>query len=612
MVVPELLIPGYKQAGRPRKHFSDRAATGAERERKRHAGAKLRAAQNIAALDFETNPFDNRHPDVPILPFCACLYTEQFGAVHIWNENFEDFIEEVCEAIGNLPEEYTVYAHNGGKFDYMFLMHKMMGRISFIGRQLLTAKLGKHKLRDSLKIIPVALKEYQKDDFNYTWLRPEKRNKHKLKIQQYMENDCVRMLEMVKAFIERFGPKLTIGQAAFDEIKKHYEFESLSEQADETLRTFFYGGRVDCVSGRGRFVGPYKLYDVNSMYPYVMAAFEHPIGADIVRRTKGGLNDDTVFLEIKCNNRGAFPLYDLETGALTFGKRHGVFRVSIHEFRVAEELGLISHVKVLSYIDCAKRTNFAKFVEPFYEERFHWKGVLKELQKRGDYVALPEYWDAKIQDLLVKLILNNGYGKFAQNPRRFKDSYIRPTDYDSPPPDGFEECILPAYRNDHYEIWEKPTLRRRYNNVATAASITGAARSVLLRALYNAVDPIYADTDSVICLELKNTELHPTKLGAWDLEAEFDEVLVAGKKLYACRRTDGHKTKDKVRSKGLSDMTFEEIRELVEGGSVTKTRMGVTIAKDGRQHYLTREARATVLPRYNKTDIFGRVLERML
>lgn len=607
-----LILTPLETRGRPRKHRGD---TAKERDAAKHrdarAMARMRAAQNIAVLDFETNPFDNKRPDEPIVPFCACLFTEQFGAVHIWDENFETFIDAVCAAIEALPEEYTVYAHNGGKFDYMFLMHRLTGRIQFMGRQMLAAKLGKHKLRDSLKIIPIALKEYKKDDFDYTWLRPENRQKRKLQIQQYMENDCVFLCEIVKAFIERFGAKLTIGQAAFDEIKKNYQLETLGEKADETLRTFFYGGRVDCVGGRGRFVGPYKLYDVNSMYPYVMAFYQHPVGADLERLTRNPtVSEHTCFLEIECNNLGAFPAYD-DDGKLSFTRGRGHFRVSIHEYEAALELGLISRVRINAVINCRKRTNFSKFVLPIYEERFEWKDKIKDMEKRfPDPEALPEYWEAKRQDLLVKFLLNNGYGKFAQNPRKFKDSFIRPTDLDAPPPPDFEDQIAPAYRNDLYEIWEKPTLRRRYNNVATAASITGAARAVLLRGLHNAVDPIYCDTDSIICLELQNTELHPRKLGAWDLESEFSEVLIAGKKLYACRLSGGPKAKDKVRSKGLSDLTYRDIEALVAGDTIVNTRKGVTISKDGRQMYLTREARATVDPRFSSVDIFGRKIER--
>ena len=486
----------------------------------------------------------------------------------------------------------------------------MTGRISFIGRQLLAAKIGNHKLRDSLKIIPIALAEYQKDHFDYELMAKDKRNKHRLEIQEYLENDCIRLLELVKGFIRRFGPKLTVGQAAFENIKKYYEFEHLGEKTDETLRTYFYGGRVECIRGLGHFTGRYKLYDVNSMYPFVMAYYKHPIGADLVKRVKGGITENTCFVEVKCNNYGAFPAYDDETGALTFTKPHGVFRVSIYEYEVAEELGLIDHSRILSVIDCERRSTFHDAIMPLYKEREKWKGIIRDLKKRSDHESLTEYWEAKLQDLLVKFVLNSGYGKFAQNPRKFTECFIRERDYKLPPPTGFEECRGPKFYNDLYEIWEKPALRRRYNNVATAASITGAARSILLRAMYNAIDPIYADTDSLICRELHNTELDPKKLGAWDLEDEFDEVVIAGKKLYACRTwtntPNGQEPRDKVRSKGLSDMTFEEIASLVGGQTIRKTRKGVTIAKNGNQFYLTREAKATVDVRTKPFDIFGR------
>ena len=55
----------------------------------------------------------------------------------IWEDHEEKFVDEVLSAIENLPGKYTVYAHNGGKFDYMFLLHRLRGFVSFKGRGLM-------------------------------------------------------------------------------------------------------------------------------------------------------------------------------------------------------------------------------------------------------------------------------------------------------------------------------------------------------------------------------------------------------------------------------------------------------------------------------------------
>lgn len=593
-----LVFDGYPETrGRPRKHKNDSEKKKAYR---RNSGQQL--SDNVATLDFETEPFDNQHPEKDILPFAACFYTPVLGKVFFWNDDWKELIREIMDFLDGLEERYTIYAHNGGRFDFRFLMHMIEGKSLFMGTALMKAPIGKHELRDSLRILPMALKDYKKDDFDYSCLKLENRHKPGVRetIFEYMGNDCEYLYEMVVAFRQRFGTHLTVGQAGITELKKHYEFECLSERVDETLRKFFWGGRVECVQGRGHWKGDYKLYDRNSMYPAEMAFTLHPVGSDFSGRSKGGITEKTVFIDLTCQQRGAFPCYG-DDGKLTFTKPYGRFFVTIHEFNAAIELDLISHIKFHQIIDCEKQTTFSDYILPLYEERFKWKAVIKQASEGS-----PAYEEAVRQDLLVKFLLNSSYGKFAWNPRNAKESYVRPRDNDLGPPKGFEDCIMPKEWNDVFEIWEKEALRKRYNNVATAASITGAARANLLRILHAAVDPIYCDTDSVICRDLPIDDLHPTRLGAWDLEAEFDEVVIAGKKLYACRKMVDGKPKDKVRAKGLGDMTFEEIRALVEGESVTKRRKGVTIARNGQQSYLERTAKSTVGFRQNRTDIFGR------
>jgi len=89
------------------------------------------------------------------------------------------------------------------------------------------------------------------------------------------------------------------------------------------------------------------------------------------------------------------------------------------------------------------------------------------------------------------------------------------------------------YDLNYIEVWRKPAEVLSYFDVATAASITSAARAVLLDALCKATNVFYCDTDSIICERLDDVELHATKLGAWDCEAELDKIAIGGKKLYA-------------------------------------------------------------------------------
>ena len=83
------------------------------------------------------------------------------------------------------------------------------------------------------------------------------------------------------------------------------------------------------------------------------------------------------------------------------------------------------------------------------------------------------------------------------------------------------------------EIWSRKSKNTRggYYNVATGASITGAARAVLLEALATSEGLVYCDTDSITCRSAAAIR-KSAELGAWKLEAQGHTMAVAGKKLY--------------------------------------------------------------------------------
>lgn len=112
---------------------------------------------------------------------------------------------------------------------------------------------------------------------------------------------------------------------------------------------------------------------------------------------------------------------------------------------------------------------------------------------------------------------------------------------------------------DNYIVWSKSSLDTSRYNVATGASITGAARSILLRGIATAKQPLYCDTDSIICKDLPLAKKDATELGAWKIEAEFDSAAIAGRKLYALfesRKENIKKLRDKANDKKKFDKSI--------------------------------------------------------
>lgn len=601
----EIKLP---KRGRPT--IGDKPMTQREHKEKHKRKKKEERKKLVGVIDSETDPFDNVSQE-KILPFLFVIHADEFEPVVLWDEHFPSLVKRLLSALDEIREqhgEYTFYAHNGGKFDFMFLIHELRGEISFKGRGIMSAKLRGHGLRDSFHVIPEKLANLQKEKFDYENMRRGRRTQKKSEIIGYCISDCKNLLIFLKGFIEEFGFKLSIGQAAMARLKESYEVEKLTEGFDGFLRNWFFGGRVECLQDRGDFRGEFKLFDVNSMYPYVMAEYAHPIGGigDYEYRT-GDIGSHTVFIDLNCDNRGAL-IGRGDNGETTSRIRQGRFYTTIWEYDVAVRHGLISNVEVNFCVDCSVRTDFSKFVLPLYSKRLLTKAKLRDMKNAG-LEGTAAFLDVKKDDIFYKLLLNNAYGKFAQNPRNFKEHWLTDPD-DRPPPEWFKslERMAPAerqfysaaqYENDAYWIWSKPAASFSFNNVGTAASITGAARAVLLDAICRAVDPIYCDTDSIICRDLPGLDLHPERLGAWDIEAEYSRVLIAGKKLYATELKspktgpDGQITPHQIKSKGTAGLSWQDMISLLDGAEIPVTSKGPTLNKFGEQNYITRTIRAT-------------------
>lgn len=599
-----------KKQGRPLK--GDTAEPMSVRVAKHRTKKRELRKRCIAILDMETDPFDSELK-ADIKPFLCVLYSDEFEPIVIWEADHDVFIGNVVRAIEALPNQFTIYAHNGGKFDFLFLVSKLRGDVKFKGRGIMSARIGPHELRDSAHIIPERLAAFQKDKFDYSRNLKANREHWKKEIIEYCIADCRYTLDIVQSFIASYGLKLTIGQAAMGELRKSYDVKRINQGFDKQLRKFYFGGRVECLQGRGHWTGDYHLYDVNSMYPRAMEHYAHPIGDfnDYDLR-RGPPNEQTVFLDLHAKNNGALIGRDKD-GFTTAGLREGRFHTTIWEYDVAIKHGLISDVEINACWDCRHRTNFSNFIVPLYENRLATKDQMRALKDQG-LQTTAAFLDLKKDDIFFKLLLNNSYGKFAMNPENYKEHYL--TDPNERPPDewfksleGSDDetkmsCNLPLFQNPEYAIWQKPSPSFRYNNVGTAASITGAARAMLLDALQNASDPIYCDTDSIICQDLTGVHLDKSALGAWDLEDSFSEVIIDGKKLYAVKHkkpkiltpeqiADGAKSDYTVKSKGTGRLTWQDMLDMLHGANVVKFNRAPTFTKFSTQNYQSRTIRAT-------------------
>lgn len=468
---------------------------------------KKKPKRKLAVIDFETDPF--LYGRIP-KPFCCEFYSDEYTEV-FWGDNCA---EQLVNFLQNLETPYIIYAHNGGKFDFHFLLKYISNPVLIIKTRITEARLFHHTLRDSYSILPIPLRDYDKMEFDYSRMERGIREQYKSQILEYLHSDCLYLFNLVDAFIKRFGPRMTIGGTAIKELKKLHPFITNGKQHDSIFRQFYYGGRVQ-VFQHGILEGPWKYVDVNSEYPSAMKYFKHPINGyfDYSDKMPGNF-DNPFFITFRGRNRNALPSVT-EEGELIFTKEEGLFKACSHEIKIALEHNLIEIDEVLECYISTLNLTFEEYVDKFYKEK-------SEAKANKD----------KATELFSKLLLNSAYGRMGINPENFADWVIH-KDFGNE-----EELIKDGYSQaadyEDLELWSRPTEIKdeQFCDVAIAASITSAARSILLTGLQSADQPLYCDTDSIICRDF-NGEIDKYKLGAWDLEKTGDIVAIAGKKMYA-------------------------------------------------------------------------------
>jgi hypothetical protein len=519
----------------------------------------------IATADFETDPF---FPGRVPAPFAGGFYTGDTYA-DAWGD---DCVARLMHHISKYPEPCLIYVHNAARFDFHFMYDYVEEPIFILRGKLIEFTYGDHVFRDSLAIIPIALDQYQKEKINYQWFERTKREYYKPKIREYLKSDCVNLYNLVTPFVARFGAKITIGSTAMSELKKLHTFERATESTDLVFRQYYFGGRTQCFEG-GIIPGPWKVYDVNSQYPTAMKYFEHPVGSQWDVSTSIP-DDGFFFLEFDGQNRNALP--SAEDGKTEFNVAKGKFFACSHELQVAEKAGLVEVEKTFAAYIPNETANFAAFVDQFYAEKV-------DAKQRGD----------KPREIFSKLILNAAYGKFGQDPRTYMQYLLlRDIFLDKKlMRDGWkiEQQLKPGM-----ELWSKPAPLHRgsFYNVAIAASITSAARSIMMQGLQQADGPIYCDTDSVICRDFHGA-ISDFDLGAWKWETwepepgkperiVADYAAIAGRKTYCLyNKCRGRIIPIKWASKG-GDLNPSEIVAIARGKKIVKTsdiptfRLGVT------------------------------------
>lgn len=500
--------------------------------------------RELYVADSETDPFDG---ETFVAPFIWGLYNgieyHEFGTT-------EEFIAYVRDL------EILIYAHNGGKFDWFFLLAYIEPNtpITVINGRLACFRIGRAEFRDSYNILPSPLSAYKKDEIDYAIFTKEKRaiRANFEKIREYLRSDCLYLYQFVKRFIDEYGLHLTFASCALKQWEKLEEIKapSTTKEFFDDISQYYYGGRVECFQ-TGIHDKPFVSIDINSAYPWA-GNHLHPYGTGY--ECGGVLPSDgdelgRCFLTIETASRGALPFRNPDTHALTFpsdGEKR-TFHITGWEFRAARETGFLPFYTIERIVTFPHTISFNKYNAHFFAQKI-------AAERAGD----------KAGREIAKYMLNGLTGKFGANPENYEEFTILEPKY-----------VEAAGLIDGYRFVDNlgenallsrplPETRHRYYNVAVIASITGFVRAHLWRSMCKCTGVLYVDTDNIKCESPGNLEIDASTLGHWKLEAECVRGAFAGKKLYSCELRDGT---FKNASKGVR-LTTEELFRVARGEEV--------------------------------------------
>lgn len=382
---------------------------------------------------------------------------------------------------------------------------------------------------DSYKILPFKVEKIAHDfgleesklDIDYDKYRPlgYEPTEHEI---HYLYNDCDIIATVLKEIFELGLTEMTQGSDALKDFKntiggnKVFKrlFPVLPILVDGEIRKSYKGGWTFCnPKFQGKAVGAGMVLDVNSLYPYVLYNKPLPTGQPI--KFQGRYEYDELYplytqrficrFTVRDNH---FPCVQLKN-TLRFTPTEYLCSddgnpIELTMTNVDLKLFLDHYdVEIIEYLDGWKFRASNNIFKGYIDK---WMKVKQENKNTNRSLYI-----------FAKLMLNALYGKFGLKPQvRSKYPYLK------------DDGSIGYHRGD--EELRDPV----YIPIATFT--TAYAREITIRAaqsLHNRF--LYADTDSLHILGDKvpdNLEVHPTKLGCWDLEKHFTRAKFLHAKCY--------------------------------------------------------------------------------
>lgn len=355
-------------------------------------------------------------------------------------------------------------------------------------------------------------------------------------LSDYCKNDVLIEFDNFKIFIAFLEDNM-IGRLCYTKAStamaaylfRHYHnpiYIHNNAEAINLERESYKGGRCECFALGDMSGQTFYVFDVNSLYPYVMhqnsfptkyIKLHHKLTPKSLRKRL-----DEFALVAKVIIKTDEPVYAIKTGRTIFPIGEFETTLCTPELLYALDHGHI--VKVLDAVSYDQAPIFSSYVSTMYGLRQDFK-----IRQNKEY------------EQIVKYLLNSLYGKFGQKAEEWVKIGEAPNEPDR------EEMIL--YNNPRRamrlryllgEVFELKGHSEAYNSFPAIASHVTAYARLYLWELMKACghgNYVYCDTDSLMVTdkgrENLSAYLNDTELGKLKLEKTVKKLIIRGLKDYS-------------------------------------------------------------------------------
>jgi len=592
--------------------------------------------QNFITMDLETISKQIGEKNSVLSPFLLCWYDGKRDSKHTYflNSNKESSIGEIIKKMMEdicirKYKGYKIYLHNFAKFDAIFLIKYLVelgnckpiinkGKIiSFSFKPNWKKDFGRITFLDSYLLLPSSLKNLSKgftidnpkdlfpilfNNISYKGIVPdfkyfknitrdeynEYKNQFINKIWDFKEEsikycilDCISLYQILSKFsiliFSKFKLNIqnypTLPSLAFAIFRSKYlkilSIYQISGKIDKDIRQSYTGGSTEMFIPKGENI---HVYDVNSLYPFVMKNNPYPVGNPTYFEGNilySELNPFGFFYcKIKAPDNLIHPILQIHHKT-----KGGV--------RTVSPLGIFS-----GWFFSEELYNAQKFGYQFeilrgylFDKGYVFDGYVDEL-----YSLRLTYDKTNPMNYTAKILLNSLYGRFGMDDNFNSIEILKQKDLDRLTKGEYNiESItqlnskfLVSYNKLKESKDDFDSNKETHNiNIGVASAVTAYARIHMSQFKNNPNLPnlYYTDTDSAYFDgPLPPSFISNTVLGKLKLEGIYDQALFLAPKVYALK----NKEEEIIKIKGLSkeaiiknNITLDNLIPLLYSGEKT-------------------------------------------